>query len=617
MINTTCAGGGSLGVAQLMFAQLISTLVESYCGLHSSYPEDQSSRIFSSDEKFDFIVVGAGSAGSAIANRLSEVSKWKVLLIEAGPDPPMEANIPALFSSLLGSNYDWRYQSEVSENSCRAFQNGQCIWNKGKMLGGSSSMNVAFYARGNAKDYDQWKQLGNPGWSYENVLKYLKKLESIRSSFAVPEAHGYNGYIHVEDNTDSKIFRTSEIRELLAEAFAELGYPGVEDIAAKMQSGLSKNQGTVDNGVRDNAARAYLASILDRKNLVIMKESVVTKLLINDAKQVVGVEVQTKGVNKSIYCTKEVVLAAGAVGSPQILMLSGLGPKEHLGEFGIPLVQDLKVGFNLQDHLIVSDFHISLNMSREPYVETDFLYYYLTRGTELSHLMSGDTAYIDTLRSVEDYPDIQIIFDIFPPQFIAKLEHFLTDRGYSQDAINWKKSINEETYSLGFKLILLRPQSRGRIMLRSANPLEPPRIISGYLEEEADIQTLIRGVRFLEKLAATKPLDKELLLIPVPECDGLAARSDDFYECYIRNFGATMWHASGSCKMGPSSDPDAVVDSRLRVHRVKGVRVADSSIMPNIVSGNTNIPIIMIGEKTADLIKEDWLSEKHIERNEL
>lgn len=247
-INTTCADGVSIGVSQLMFTQLISTLIESYCNLQPSYPDDKSSRVFSTEENFDFIVVSAGSAGSAIAIWLSDVSKWKVLLIEAGPDPPMESNIPALFTSMFGSKYDWDYRLQNTDKACPALRDG-CHWNKGKMLGGSSSINAIYNTRGSANDYDRWEQMGNPGWSYESLLKYFKKLESTRSSFADQEARGYNGNIHVEEYTHSRIIKTSEIQKLLREAFAELGYPLVSDLAAKMHSGISKNQGTLANGV--------------------------------------------------------------------------------------------------------------------------------------------------------------------------------------------------------------------------------------------------------------------------------------------------------------------------------------------------------------------------------
>ncbi|KAK7604881.1 hypothetical protein V9T40_006067 [Parthenolecanium corni] len=610
LVNTTCPGGVSLGLSQLLLTQLISTLVKSYCDLYPSYPTDQSSSVFEGNDQFDFIVVGAGSAGSTIASRLSEVPEWRILLIEAGSDPPMETNIPKLYISLLGSKYDWSYRTESSDKACRGLRDRKSTWNKGKMLGGSSSINLMYYVRGFAKDYDEWESLGNPGWSYENVLKYFKKLENVGASKSVREAHGYDGNIHVEEFSNVTVHKYPEIEELLVKAFAELGYPHIDDMFANMQSGITSTWGTVDQGVRDNTARAYLVPIKNRQNLVVMKETHVTKLLINTSKQVFGVEVNKNGVYKKILCSKEVVLAAGAVASPQIMMLSGIGPREHLQELQIPTVEDLQVGFNLQDHLLLTGLFLSMNLSEEPIVPTDLFYKYLTRKTELGIPTMNSMAFIDTLGQPEDYPDVQFVLTASPPVLNPVTKSFFFGVGYNQQMLDWLEKISMNTYIVHTIPVLLRPRSRGRIMLHSSNPLDPPKIITGYLEDEKDVQTLIRGMKFLEKMMNTETLTgKRLLYLPIRECENLMPKSDEFYECFIRNLGSTGYHVVGSCKMGPPTDPEAVVDSRLKVYRVKGLRVGDASIMPKIVSGNTNVPTIMIGEKTADLIKEDWLGE--------
>lgn len=614
-VNLTCDGGVSLGAAQLLLTQLISTLVGSYCDLYPSYPTDQSSAVIQSDREFDFIVVGAGSAGSAIAARLSEVAEWRILLIEAGADPPMETNIPSLLASLLGSKYDWRYRTESSAKACRGLREQRSSWNKGKMLGGSSSINVMYYVRGFAENYNEWERLGNPGWSYEKVLKYFKKLESTRTSFSIPEAHGYTGEVHVEEFTNDTIFKRAQIEESLKEAFIELGYPYVADMAASMKSGITLNWGTMDRGVRDNTARAYLTPIKDRNNLVVMKETSVTKLLIDNTKQVYGVEVNKGGIYKKIRASKEVILAAGAVASPQIMMLSGIGPQADLEKLGISVVKDLRVGYNLQDHLFQTGLFINMNTSEGSVIPTDILYKYLTRRSELGLPGLKSMGFINT--SGETYPDVQFIFIATPPNINPLTELFFYEMGYNLEMIKWIEQISVGTYiTLPFPT-LLGPRSRGRIMLHSANPLDPPKIITGYLEHEEDVKTLVRGIKFIEKLLETKSLRGcTLLYIPVAECDQLTRKSDEYYECFVRNLATTVWHASGSCKMGPPTDPDAVVNPRLKVYGVNGLRVADASIMPNVVSGNTNVPTIMIGEKAADLIKEDWLGEKYL-RDEL
>lgn len=342
-----------------------------------------------------------------------------------------------------------------------------------------------------------------------------------------------------------------------------------------------------------------------------MKETYVTKLLINDAKQVNGVEVNKNGIYKQITSTKEVVLSAGAVNTPQLMMLSGLGPKEHLTDLGIPVIEDLSVGYNLQDHIFVRLNNINLNTPQEPQqMQTDLLYNYLTRRTELSHLALDTHIYVDTLKKADDFPDVQLLFMAWSPAN-SKLPEFLKVMGTEPQQIQWAQQLNKDTYILEVTPTLLRPKSAGRVQLKSTNLLDPPKIFNGYLEDIDDIRTLVRGMRFIDELMTTKAFKNTTLhRPPVTECQKWQPPHEEYYECMVRNFVATVNHVSGSCKMGPKDDREAVVDPRLRVYRIKGLRVADTSIMPSIVSGNTNIPTIMIGEKAADMIKEDWQNEK-------
>ncbi|CAG2064916.1 unnamed protein product, partial [Timema podura] len=425
----------------VLIANLISTLSVARDNLSGDgvYPKDAPSIL----DVYDFIVVGAGSAGSVVASRLSEVPHWNILLLEAGGDPPLDTEIPLLFHTLQRTDIDWNYKTEPQDGMCLGMEGNRCPVPRGKVLGGSSSINAMLYVRGFKKDYDDWAIAGNKGWDYESVLPYFKKSEDMRSEEVMSinnfsNYHNTGGYLSVEQFKTQNPYVLSVIK-----ASEELGYHKVDDINREEPYGFLESQGTLRNGTRCNTAKAFLGVAKNRPNLHVI---------------------------------------------------------------------------NL---LTVSDILLPLPT-------------------------------------------------------------------------------------------LLNPKSRGKVQLKSSDPFESPKIFAGFYTDPEDLETMIRAIRFYQKLANTKVmkmLGTRLEHLDLPDCRKFSFDTREYWICALRHLSSTIYHPVGTCKMGPSSDPDAVVSPRLKVHGVKRLRVADASIMPDIVSGNINAATIMIGERAADFIKEDWLNK--------
>ncbi|GLV38206.1 uncharacterized protein CBL_12852 [Carabus blaptoides fortunei] len=606
-LNNACPGALS-GMSAHLFLTLIQTLINAQCGLKQPTVRTFNEKIIDMD-KFDFVVIGAGSAGSVVANRLSEDGEHSVLLLEAGGLPTSTSEVPGLLFSLQSTEESWNFTTEPSEHACQAMRGNRCIWSTGRVLGGSSTINAMMYVRGNPRDYDTWAALGNTGWDWENVLQYFKKSEDNVEFGSNSKVHGSGGLQKVSSyNIDIPV------RDVLLSAAEELGIPTLDDLHSGPYLAYGNVQGTVHKGTRYSTCKAFLQSAHERKNLKIVTGAHVTRLITNGT-QVVAVEYKLGANILRARVAKEAILSAGALNTPKILILSGIGPRAHLQELGIEVRQDLPVGENLQDHIFLWGFAVNVPPELTPtWDPLEHLYKYFTsRSGKLSTIgLTNFVGFVNTLKN-SSYPDVQVLHMVFPKDDKYLLPLVYGVQQFEDAYIASLRKANQESSLLLVMPKLLNPKSRGYVKLRSSDPFEAPVLVSNYLKEPEDLETLLRGVKHGLDMLGTKAFAKygppEVVKLDLAKCNDLEFKSDDYWRCLIRSTAATVYHYSGTAKMGPDSDPTAVVDPRLRVRGFRNLRVIDASIMPYVVSGNTNAPVIMIGEKGADMIKEDWASK--------
>ncbi len=531
-----------------------------------------------SHQEYDYIVVGAGSSGCVMANRLSEDPNTRVLLLEAGgKDSNPWIHIPVgYFKTMHNPKTDWCFVTE----SDPGINNRQLQWPRGKVLGGSSSLNGLLYIRGQAEDYDNWEALGNRGWSYKDVLPYFKKSES--NERGASEYHGGDGPLSV-----SNIRVKRKLCDLFIDAAEQVGIPRNDDFNGKNQEGAGYFQLTIkQTGVRCSTAVAFLKPIRDRQNLEVVTKALVHRVNFS-GNRATGITWSVNGVEQTASCRKEVVLSAGAIGSPHLLMLSGVGHQDELKKHGITPVKHLPgVGKNLQDHLQIRTIYkvnkpITLNdQLGNPLKKAMMGVEYAMFRTGPLTMAASQVAIFTKTDSQMERPDIQYHLQPLSADKPADGTHPFS--------------------AFTASVCQLRPTSTGTIELKSANPNDYPAINPNYLATEEDRKTAIESIKLTRRIVdapALKPLIAE------EHEPGIQHQTDEELLEYARNRATTIYHPTGTCKMG--SDEMAVVDDRLRVHGVEGLRVVDCSIMPVIVSGNTNAPAIMIAEKASDMIKED------------
>jgi choline dehydrogenase len=529
------------------------------------------------DGRYDYIIIGAGSAGCVLANRLSADGTTRVLLLEAGgKDNSLMVRMPAGVGALISQkgDYNWGFWTEPEPH----LDDRKLWWPRGRGLGGSSSINGMVYIRGHARDYDLWRQMGLDGWGYSDVLPYFKRAEDFEGG--ADAYHGADGPLHV-----SKAASKNPIYKAFVEAGAQAGYRRTGDFNGFQQEGFGPYQLTIKDGKRWSASAAYLRPIVGKRANLTLELGARTTRILFECERAVGVEFVQAGQTRQVYADAEVLLAAGAVQSPHILQLSGIGDPDRLKAAGIAPLRELKgVGENLQDHLDVilswetptvkTAYSASTGLNR---LTTGLAYMLFSQGFGAQQFLEAG-AFLKS-RPDLDRPDLQLHCVLA----------IMKDHG--------KQSVPKDGFSV--HVCQLRPESRGRVGLASADPLADPAIFANYLATDEDRRALREGTKMVRALAD----EPALKAVCGPEVfPGADIQSDADIDAWIRRTAETIYHPVGTCRMGRAGDPLAVVDGALKVQTLTGLRVIDASVMPTLVGGNTNAPTIMIAEKAADLI---------------
>ncbi|XP_060524994.1 glucose dehydrogenase [FAD, quinone]-like [Cylas formicarius] len=555
------------------------------------------------DRVYDFVVIGAGSGGSTAAGRLADNRGWNVLLLEAGWDEPPGSQVPAMIS-YLGSSIDWNFQTEPEPVACQSNAEQRCTWPRGKVLGGCSVFNGMMYMRGTRKDYERWVEAGNDQWSYDDLLPVFKRSEGNRQIGELVDAkyHGANGPFTIQRFNDQPDLAW----DVLAAA-DQVGYPVSNDLNGDIFNGFAVAQANNRDGARLSTAKAFVRPHKNSPNFDVMMNSTVTKIIVeqvNGIKRATGVQFVYNNQTFTVNVSKEVILAAGAVQTPQVLLLSGIGDKAVLDSVGIEQVHNLTgVGKGLQNHV---SFNLpgSIDRNSTALLNDLTLAEYLStgRGPLSSTGMSQVTARLNSRYSPADDPDIQLFFNGYSARCAYDGTLGSPENPDNPDA---KRSVS-------IAPVNLHPKSKGSITLKSSDPFDHPKIVANYLTEEDDVRTLVEAIRAAQKLASA-PLLKEKYNFQLSNttnygnCSTLYTYdSDEFWSCAVKYATSPENHQGSSCKMGPASNPETCVNQQLQLHGIENIRITDASVFPTLPSGNTQATIVAIAERAVEFISRTY-----------
>ncbi|KAJ0171944.1 hypothetical protein K1T71_012707 [Dendrolimus kikuchii] len=601
-LNTTCPANTTLAACSPFGFAYLDLLVRLFGRSSDRYPCRPDHDV----EEYDFIVVGAGAAGCIVANRLSAFPDWRVLLLEAGPEEPDVSKAPAFEYVTLASSIDWQYNTQPDGRSCLARVGQKCSWPRGKTMGGTTSVNSLAYVRGNRLDFDTWAEMGNHGWSYKEILPYFKKSEQNHNiGLLSPKFHGTEGEQHI-----SFLPYVDSPTKMLIKGIHELGLP-VIDINGEYQEGVMNLQAFSKNGERVSSNHAFIRPIInERNNLIVKTNAEATKILINENKVAYGVKYIRNGKEFIAKATKEVILCGGVINSPKLLLLSGIGPADDLKDAGIDEIQDLPVGKNLQDHPTFYGFLITIPNNNTLVSNDEILkdindYFNGNRQNPIAgDGLAKATSFIKTDKNLPA-PNVQYHFqDIRIEEFIKDIKQYIRINPLPVSYYN----------SIGVRVMNLTPKSRGYLKLNTTNPHDKPIIFGNYLKDPEDFVALVKGSEFIFNLEHTEAFKKagaKFYKEPLEACKEYQWGSKDYTICLARQYTDTSHHQVGTCKMGPDSDKTAVVDPKLRVYGVKSLRVMDSAAIPIVPRGNTNAASMLMGERGAEFVINDWTKEKH------